>query len=341
MGVKLADLVESREIRIGDLAGRTILFDAFNMLYQFLTTIRAADGTLLKAPDGRVTSHLVGLVNRLTVFLEEDLLPVLVFDGESPALKTAERERRAQVKAEAAERLREALRSEDDEAVRKYAARTAHLDERMIADAKRLLDLLGVPWLDAPSEAEAEAAFLVRQGRGWAVASEDYDSLVFGAERLVRHLAVGGQRRYGRTMTPEIILLEDVLSLWNLSHEDMIIVAILVGTDFNPGGVRGIGVKRALDLVREYRPDYEALFRAVDWPFAFSWREVFRIFAEPRVIDAGPFRLGRLDRAGMRAFLLDELGFAEDRVNRLLERLMQARDRGRQSSLAGFFQKKK
>ena len=343
MGVKLGDIIVAREVRLEDLSGKTILLDAFNMLYQFLATIRAADGTLLKTPDERVTSHLVGLVNRTVAFIEAGMLPVYVFDGESPALKEAEREKRLLAKAEAAEKLEEALKAGDEEAVRKYAPRTASLNEEMIRDAKRVLGLLGVPIVNAPSEAEAEAAFLVKQGRGWAVGSEDYDSLVFGAPRLVRHLAVTGRRVKTRQgwyeVKPEVIVLDEILGRLGITREDLIIIAILVGTDFNPGGVKGIGVKRAVELVKEYRPDYDALFQAVDWSFPFSWRDVYEIFAHPRVENAGPFRLEEPAYEESRRVLVEEYAFNAERVDRLLARLRHARQAGRQSSLSRFVKK--
>src|SRR3989344_5325679 len=195
MGVNLRNLLVRREVSVAELAGRTIAFDAYNTLFQFLSSIRAPDGQLLTNSKGAVTSHLIGLFSRVSKLLEEGVLPVFVFDGEHPKLKHVEIARRAQVKSQAQEKYEAALSVGDEGEMRKYAARTTRLTQEMVESAKVLLRLLGVPVVQAPSEGEAQAAHVVKQGKAWAVASQDYDSLLYATPLLVRNLSIAGKRK--------------------------------------------------------------------------------------------------------------------------------------------------
>ncbi|MEB3860058.1 MAG: flap endonuclease-1, partial [Desulfurococcales archaeon] len=258
MGVNLREVIPEaarREVELRSLKGYVIAMDAYNMLYQFLAAIRQPDGTPLMDRSGRVTSHLSGLFYRTINLVEEGIKPVYVFDGKPPELKRRELEERARRKEEAEEKYREYSEAGLVEEARKYRVQAVRLTNTMVDEAKRLLEAMGIPWVQAPAEGEAQAAYLTIRGDAWATGSQDYDSLLFGAKRLVRNLAITGRRKLpGRAqyveIRPEIIVLDDLLSSLGIDRKRLIILGLLLGTDFNPGGVKGIGPKTALRYVK-------------------------------------------------------------------------------------------
>ena len=233
MGLQFKDLVVKKEIAIKDLKGQVLAVDSYNLLYQFLTTIRAPDGSALTDTKGRVTSHLIGLFNRTTALMEQGLKLVFVFDGQPPDIKQKTWEKRTAVKKEAAKKLKAAQEVKDWEGARKYASRTSVLDQEMIAEAKKLLTALGLPIVQAPSEGEAQTAYMVKKGDAYASISQDYDNLIFGCPLLIRNLSLAGKRkRAGKfaftTVKPEAISLAEVLKHLHLELEQLIVLAIFM-----------------------------------------------------------------------------------------------------------------
>src|SRR5713226_3190260 len=257
MGVDLGDLVSRNKISLDDLAGKAFAVDAYNALYQFLAIIRGPTGTPLMDRQDRITSHLSGLLYRTTNLAERRIRLVYVFDGTPPALKETEIKRRRAVKVEAAVKYETAIARGEVEEAKRYAQATASLKDLMVEDAHRLLEYLGVPFVRAPSEGEAQAAYMAARGDVWAAASQDYDSLLFGATKLVRNLAISGKRKLPMReayvqVEPELVDLASTLQALQLSREQLVDLGILIGTDFNPDGFKGIGPKTALKLVKEY-----------------------------------------------------------------------------------------
>jgi flap endonuclease-1 len=257
MGVLLTPIVQPQPLALEDLRDRTLAVDGNGELYQFLALIRLRDGSPLCDAQGRVTSHLSGLFFRTTRLIADfGLKLVVVFDGAPPALKAAEIGRRRAVKAAYEQARAEALTRGDVETAYAKATMTSRLTREMVAEARELLRLLGVPTVQAPSEGEAQAAHMARTGSAWAAASKDYDTLLFGAPRLLRFLTVSGkeflpsQGRF-RPLTPELLTLDEQLARWSITREGLIDLAILIGTDFNDG-VRGVGPKKALALVQRH-----------------------------------------------------------------------------------------
>lgn len=326
MGVNLKDLLIRKEIEISDLKNKIIVFDGFNILYQFLSSIRAPDGSFLTDSHGNVTSHLIGLFSRTCRFLEHGIKPVFVFDGEVPELKRAERERRKAIKIEAQKKFAEAVKKEDIEEMRKFAARTTVLSEDMIDSAKELLDLFGIPCIQAPSEGEAQASYMVKKGDGWAVGSQDYDSLLYGASRLIQNLSIEGKRKIKgalgyKKVSPEIIDLKENLHNLQISQDQLLILAILVGTDYNKGGIKGIGPKKALAFVKEYKSNHDALFSKVKWNdfFDLSWQDVYNTFKKMPVTDDYKLKWRSIDTSKMVDFLVKEHDFDANRVAKSLD----------------------
>ncbi|HDP74129.1 MAG TPA: flap endonuclease-1 [Candidatus Woesearchaeota archaeon] len=329
MGTKLKELASSREIESSELSGKVIAIDAFNFLYQFLTIIRQYDGSPLMDSKGRVTSHLSGLFFRTANFLEQGIKPVYVFDGKSPDLKRSEKEKRSKAKEEAEKKLMEAREMEREEDYLKFSKRTARLDAEMIKQSKRLLELMGVPYIEAPSEGEAQAAFLVKTKKAYAAASEDYDCLLFGADRLVRNLSFSGKKKvpekpvYMR-VRPELIELEETLARLEISQDQLIALAMLSGTDFNQKGIPGIGPKKALKLVKKHGNDFEALFEKASWDshFDFSWKEVFMVIKEMECRPIDEIRFSKIDGKGVVEFLCTEFEFTRERIEKKINELL-------------------
>ncbi|MBD3318575.1 flap endonuclease-1 [Candidatus Woesearchaeota archaeon] len=342
MGVNLRDLLIRREIALSDLSGKIIAIDAFNILFQFLSSIRTSDGQLLMDSKGHVTSHLIGVFSRVSRLLVEGITPVFVFDGKPPVLKHEERQKRREQKAEAQRKYEEAVEAGDAEAMKKFASRTSYLSAEMIADAKQVLRLLGVAVVQAPGEGEAQAAVLASQNRVWAVGSQDYDSLLYGTPRLVQNLSIAGKRKkMGKlgtvTVKPLCIDLEENLKKLGVSREQLIVVAMLVGTDYVPGGIKGLGPKKALKLVQE-SSSIDEVFKAVNWDehVDVKWTEVFELFVAPNVESPVEIVTPPFCPKELREFLVCDRSFSEQRVDKTLNELSAVRKKKEQSSLDSF-----
>ncbi len=328
MGVNLKDLVPKATIRLEDLSGRSLAVDAYNALYQFLAIIRQPDGTPLMDREGKVTSHLSGLLYRTSNLMEMGIRPIYVFDGAAPALKEAEIGRRAKAKKEALIRYEKALKEGKLEDARKHAQATSRLKDYMTEDSRRLLDLMGIPWIQAPSEGEAQAAHLVKRGDADFCASQDYDSLLFGTPRLVRNVTISGRRKLpGKKLyvevVPEVVELEEFLRRSGITYEQLIDIGILLGTDFNPDGIKGLGPKKALKLVREHGKLEKALLHVEGAEFPVSPDRIREIFMKPTVTDEYEiiWKEPRIEQ--IVNFICGERDFSEERVRRTLERMVQ------------------
>lgn len=340
MGVNLRELVIARQVSIKELSGKVIAIDAMNALYQFLATIRQPDGTSLMDRMGRVTSHLSGLFYRTINFLEEGIKPVYVFDGKPPVLKTGTVDERRKLREEAKEKWEEALARGEIEEARKFAQAASFITDEMISESKELLEALGVPHVQAPSEGEAQAAYMVKKGDAWCTASQDYDSLLFDAPRLIRNLAISGRRKLpGRKeyvkVEPELISLEEVLRTHGITREQLVAIGILLGTDYNEG-VKGVGVKTALKLIKEYKTLKE-IIKVKGYVFEVPVEEVEKIFLEPEVADNYTLSWRPPKREKVFKILCDEHDFSQERVSKALDRVEATRRETTQTSIEKFF----
>ena len=328
MGVQLGDLIEAREVGFEELAGKRIAIDAFNTLYQFLSIIRQPTGEPLRDSQGRITSHLSGILYRNANLIEYGILPVYVFDGEPPKLKSKVIKERNQLREKAREEWERALREERYEEAWSKAVQSAKLTDDMLADAKRLLSLLGIPYVEAPAEGEAQAAHMAKRGDVFAAGSQDYDSLLFGSPRLVRNLTITGRRKLPRRkayveVKPEVIVLDEVLRSLGVSREQLIDIAILIGTDYNPGGVEGIGPKKAYALIKEHGSAERAL-EAKGIEVEFDVAEIRELFLHHRVREDYELEWRPPDKEGVISFLCGERDFSRDRVEKALEKMEKA-----------------
>ncbi|RLE44120.1 flap endonuclease-1 [Candidatus Woesearchaeota archaeon] len=325
MGVNLGSLIKGREISISELAGKVLAVDASMWIHQFLASIRAPDGTLFCDKKGRTTSHLIGLSSRIANLLEANIKLVFCFDGKPPELKLAEKERRTAIKEEALKQYREALIKGELEEARKYAMRTTTLTDEIIASAKKLISAFGLPIIQAPQEADAQAAYLVKQNDAFAVSTNDYDALLFGAPRMVKNISIYGKKIvHGRQITikPELIILSALLQELGINHDQLIALGILIGTDYNPGGIHGIGPKRALELVKQFKCDFKALFAHVKWSSLnpVDWSEIFNIFKSMPVEKNYRITFKEPDKKAIEKILIEEYDFSEERVKNIIEK---------------------
>ncbi|MGB6501143.1 MAG: flap structure-specific endonuclease [Thermoplasmata archaeon] len=315
MGLPLREIVSAQELSWESLAGRTLAVDGFNAAYQFLATMRQRDGQLFSDAQGRVTSHLMGVFYRTTSLLHEGVLPVWVFDGRPPERKAGTIRHRIASKEKAEGEWREALAAGDLETARRKAAQTSHLTRPMVEELVALLKSLGVPAVQAPGEGEAQAAAMSARGITWGTASEDYDTLLFGAPRLVRGLAARG--RGGKAADAQLIDRAELLTNLGISDEELILLGVIVGTDFNDGA-RGYGPKKALKLVQQHLGFDTTLSRVGIDPG--EAHEVAEIFRHPNIAEVSPPAFGPVDETSVLRILVEEHGFAEERVRAAIAR---------------------
>ena len=326
LGVDLRDLVPKTIVRLEDLSGKAIAIDAYNALYQFLAIIRQPDGTPLKDSSGRVTSHLSGLLYRTSNLVELGTKPIYVFDGAPPALKEVEIKRRRKVKEEAMVQYERALKEGKTEEARMYAQVTSQLKDYMAEDSKNLLGLMGIPWIQAPSEGEAQAAHLTKKGAADYCASQDYDSLLFGAPRFVRNVTISGRRKLPSKnvyveVVPEVVELEQVLKECGITYEQLVDVGILIGTDFNPDGIKGLGPKTALKLIKEHGTLENAIPHIKNAEFPVEPQRIREIFLHPTVTDDYRIEWKEPDVEAVVNFICRGRDFSEDRVRKALQKM--------------------
>ncbi|RLE50327.1 MAG: flap endonuclease-1 [Candidatus Methanomethylicota archaeon] len=339
MGVGLSQLVKAKQVSLDHLAGKTVAIDALNAIYQFLAIVRLPNGSLLVSRDGKVTSHIMGLFYRTINLLEHRVKPVYVFDGKPPALKKKELEERAKVKEKFQVEWLEALREGDLVKAFKKSVMTAKVNDEILADSKTLLELMGIPYVQAPSEGEAQAAYMAAKGDVWASASQDFDSLLFGSPRLIRNLTIAGKKYYPKKgiveeLIPEVIELESVLRELGLTREQLVDLAILMGTDYNEG-IYGVGPKKALKLVKSYG-SAEKVLNTLGLKLDVDLHAVRNIFLNAEVTDGYSLRWREPKFDELRDFLLS-LDFNSERVEKGIERLKHALRLEKQSELSKWF----
>ena len=335
MGVQISEILPKQEISFDELTNRKIAIDAFNWLYQFLSSIRQYDGTPLKDLKGNTTSHLSGLFYRTAKLLEAGIKPVYVFDGEPPEFKINAMQQRKIAKEQAMEKWERAVETGDIEEAKKQAQRTAELTKEMIEESKRLLEALGLPIIQAKSEGEAQCAIMCKNQDVYSVASQDADSLLFSSPKLIRNLNIVGKRkiRGGREINirPELIELDTVLKTLEINHDQFIIISILIGTDYNIGGIKGIGPKKALNLVKKHKT-FDKVFNQVEWNFEVKPEKIFDFFKNP-LYNKYEIVFKKVQPEMIKKILCDEHDFSEERIDSVLKKLEETPN---QASLGGW-----
>lgn len=295
MGVNIARLVSRKDIKFEELTNKKIAIDTYVMLYQFLRTMPEFTNS-----KGEITTHLLGLFNRTTHLLKYRIKPCFVFDGPWPEVKKHKR-----FTNPSGPRI------------------TTTISRAMVDNTKEMLQALGLPVIQAPSEAEAQAAYLAQKKDVWAVASQDYDTLVFGSPRLIQNITIARTKKIAKGymyISPYLIELKSLLRQLKINQDQLIALAMLVGTDFNPG-VKGIGQQKALKLVKEYGSNLKKLFDSVDWDFEHSWEDVFWLIKTMPVTKKYKLRWKRIDEKKIKKILVEEHDFKEERVESALAKI--------------------
>ena len=328
LGVLLTPILKREQTSFKALYGKSFAVDASIELHQFLALIRKPDGSLFTDPQGRVTSHLIGLLTRTSRLVTDyKLHPIFVFDGRPNPLKKATIEARRKVQQKAQTEYAQAIAAEDYSRAWSKVVMTGRVTGDVLADAKRLLSLMGIPWLEALEDGEAQASFMAAKGDVWAVGSKDYDCLLFGAPILARYLTLTGReylpsKKTSRPLIPELVKLADNLEALGISREQLVDLALLVGTDFNQG-VMGIGPKKGLALVRKYGAA-EKFPEEIRGGLPSDLDRVRSIFLHPRVLENYSLKRGRPDPDGVIEFLCEERAFTKDRVQKVVDRLVES-----------------
>ena len=329
MGVQISKILPKREIELKDLSGKALAVDAFLWLHQFLSIIRQRDGVPLKDSKGRITSHLSGLFYRSAKLLENNINLVWVFDGDKPDLKTMTIEKRKEIREESYKKWQEALALGNLQEARKYAQMSSKLTGEMIEESKELLEYMGIPWVQAPSEGEAQCAYLCQKGQVYSVASQDSDSLLFNTSRLIRNLSITGKKRLPRQnvyveIKPEMIELKSVLKELGINRKQLVIIGILVGSDYNPG-IKGIGPKRALSLVKKEKT-LENVLKKIEWDYDTPAQKVYDFYLNPPVEDVN-IETKQVNPDKIFKFMVDEHDFSHDRIEKVVKSLTDDRQK--------------
>lgn len=342
MGVDLGDLFKKEQCTYKDFRDRIVVIDAYNVLHQFLSIIRSRDGTPLKDSHGNITSHLSGLLYRTANLTEAKIRPVYVFDGKPHPLKARVIEQRKQRRLQAEKAWKEALEKGDIETAKKKAQQTSRVTDEIVDQSKELLDALGIPYVQAPSEGESQASYMVKKGDAYAVGSQDFDCLLFGSLLLIRNLASSGRRKLPNKkayvkVTPELIRLKPGLSSLNILQKQLIDMAILIGTDFNEG-IKGYGPKKSLNLIKKTGnvENALALIGGEDIPTIEEIKEIRKIFLKPEITDDYSLKWSKPDNEAVLKILCDRHQFTRERIEPVLEKFSTIENMLKQKNLFDF-----
>jgi len=344
MGVQISAIIPKTEVELQDLSGRKVAIDAYNILFQFLSIIRQRDtGEPLRDSKGRITSHLSGLFYRTIKLIDTGIKPIYVYDGEPPEFKKKTIESRDLAREEARKKWKKAVKEERKEDIMVYAQAALKVTDEMMLESKKVLDAMGVPWIQAPSEGEAQCALICKNGDADYTGSQDYDALMFSSPRLIRNLSITGKRKLPRQeayieIKPEIIELDKVLSSLGITKEQLIILGILVGTDYNPQGIKGIGPKTALKMVKEHRT-LDKVLEQVEWKFDVDAHKIYEFFLKAPVTEKYRIEWKQPDKDKLMELMVEEHDFSQVRVENAVNRLMEAKREGTQSRLRDWLKK--
>jgi flap endonuclease-1 len=308
------------------LAGKKIAVDALNTLYQFLSIIRGRDGRPLKDFEGRVTSHLSGLLYRNSNLAQAGAKLVYVFDGKPHSFKKGVLEDRRIIRDSAKIKYEKALEEGDVEVARLYGQQAVVATKDIVQDSKTLLSLMGIPWIQSPGEGEAQSAYMARKGDVWGVSSQDFDALLYGSPMLIRNLSISGRRKLPRKnvyikIEPKLVDLSKNLRTMEISLDQLIDVGLLIGTDYNPKGIKGIGPKTALKLIKKHDTIKEAILHIKNPTFPYPIEEIKELFLNPRITDDYSLEWSKPDASGIVDFLCKKHSFSENRVIKAIEKI--------------------
>jgi flap endonuclease-1 len=313
MGVKFKDIINPEIINFKDLDGRVIAIDAANSIYQFLSSIRQSDGTPLMDSEGNITSHLSGILYRTSNIVEKGIKPIYVFDGEPSEFKENTVNERRKLRQNAEKEWKKALEKGDNETAIKFAKRSSRMSRYILESSKELLEIMGIPYVQSFGEGEAQASYMVKNGDAWAVASQDYDCLLFGAPRVIRNLTISGN-----LSDLEYLELEKVLNYLNIERKQLIDIALMTGTDFNKG-IKGVGAKTGIKIVKN--SSLEEYIKEKNIKLELEPDELRNIFLKPNINTNYDIKWKSADLDKILDFLCVKHGFSESRVTSAVKKM--------------------
>lgn len=263
------------EHKMHEFRGKIIAIDASIAIYQ-LCSVGAKYN--IKNKDGKPIHHIQGLFFKVAAMIELGIIPIYVFDGAPPPEKGPILKKRKEV-----------------------IGRT-HITGDIFAECKKLLRLMGITCIDAPSEAEAQAAAFTQHGVAYAMASEDADSLLFGARILLRHFAADS-----------VIIqydLNDILFDLGLNMDQFVSMCILAGTDYNDAMMN---IKDAYDTIKDGQVIENDKF--VHLKNLFLKPEVETLILD-NIMSTASINIDKL-----RKYLIDSHGLDVKRVDNALEKI--------------------
>ena len=322
MGVKISDIIEKNKISFQELKNKKIAVDFSNAAYQFLTSIRQRDGTPLMDENGNITSHLQGILSRSANLISQGIKVAYILDGPPPELKLQTQQKRHESKIIAQEKFENAKESGDMESMLKYSRQFTRLTKEMSQESAELIRAMGIPVIQAPSEADAQIAQCCKAGDVWAGSTTDFDVLLHGCTRVVTNLTISQTKKTSTgariKSSPDFINLQESLDKLELNQDQLISLGILVGTDYHKG-IHGIGPKKALKIIREYKTP-KNIFEQHPLP-GQDWEEVFELFKNMKVEKKYDLEWTIPNTEKVLKILVDKHGFLESRVMASINRL--------------------
>ncbi|MEJ2249641.1 MAG: flap structure-specific endonuclease [Candidatus Lokiarchaeota archaeon] len=297
MGVKLHDIIISRNIDYQYLKGKILAVDAPNIIMSLLNFTRKTNITtqanLFFDRTQRVINHLYGILYRVKFFYSKKIFPIFCFDGKVSELKRTITKDQLNDYRFAKERYKRAIKQGNKELARNLAVSPEFFWPYVIEESKHLLGLLGIPYIESPASAEAQCAALVKEKIAYFSNSQDYDSLLFGCPHIIRNLSkslrkkIKGKWIYKKVI-PQTINLNENLKNLGIDQFQLADLGILIGTDYHLG-IQNIGPKTGLKLIKEYQ-NIETIISHTRDKYEFSQldqktiNQIRKIFLLPDII---------------------------------------------------------
>lgn len=327
------------EIKTKNLFNRKIAIDASICIYRFLVSVRI-DGNNLSSIHGEQTSHIVGFFYKTIRLLELGIKPVFVFDGEAPVLKNEELLKRNERRDKAEEKYQIAKEQEDTNEMLRQSKRSVRMTEKHINDIKKLLFLMGVPFIVAPSEAEAQCAEMCKLNLVYGVASEDMDTLAFSAPIMIKNLTFSEAKKIPVCEIRHSLILKEI----SLTENQFIDLCILLGCDYCKT-IKGVGPMKALQLIRKHESIekiLECLEEKYEVPEGWGYENAREFLKKPNVISDYSVLNENLkwktpEKEKLKEYLTKECDFAEERFEKAYKRIILSKKTEQQKRICDFF----
>lgn len=331
MGIKgllkfLSDCADKsfRDVTLDHYAGKVVACNATMSMTHFLlsTQFMASVGTGMLVDElGDPTAHLTGLFSRTIQLIETGIKPVWVFSKQvselapnSHYIKNRQRE------------------------IRGYPKRSTKITPEMSADAIKMMKLLGLPYVEAPENAEAQCAELVKTGKCYATISEDTEALAFGCNIVIK----GVKSKHDPVVE---LNLDDILRKLDITYHEFVDLCILLGTK-KCRSITGMGGKSAYKYIQQCSSIENIMDKIIrgqkrfNIPKDYDYLGQRKIFLEPAVSPVNDLELSWKvpDEDQLKQYLIADKGFSASRVESGLKLIMQKYHKPTQLKIENFFE---